>query len=149
MRLTRCFGAVVLLFTPLTSGCTEDLTSPVPESILAAPTEVTVDGVRIQLQADTWRNMEPNGDDRLAVVLRLQATASVPIPSGIQMERVWVVYQDEAWEVRPRQERYNVIARGGPRWPVGSQVTVVLRFSTPDGREFLLQDPQAVIEGPS
>lgn len=106
----------------------------------------------------------PNGSP-LMVAVKITSADKQALPSGIRMERVWVLYGEESWEVsdlrgrKPGQDGDNegwircstlpvceVTVRDGPKWGPGVDVDVVVRLSDSEGRTYLLQAPNQKIQ---
>jgi len=134
------------LLTPLTEA---------PPGILAAANSVDVGGKTIRLTAEAFRNQMPgNNDSRMFVVLHLATADRSTFPTGVTATNAWVVFGTDAWSVVPTQEtsatvpgRLDLIVRAGPTWPVGNEVTVVVRLRDAAGTEQLVRaDPAPKIQ---
>jgi hypothetical protein len=123
------------------------------------------------LSAYPWRDfmfgstLGANGSP-LMVALKLSTADKQPLPSGIRMDRAWVLFGEEAWEVSYLRDRLvdrdydksawincaNLSAcqttlRDGPRWGPGVSVDVVVRFTDREGKHHFLQAPNQNIVG--
>lgn len=135
------------IVTPLTEA---------PPGVLQAETAVTVAGVPIHLTAEAFRNLMPGAtDSRMFVVLHLTTGNGSAFPTGVTAANAWVVFGNDAWTVVPTQEtsptlpgRLDLMLRGGPTWPAGNEVVVVVRLRDASGNEQLLKaDPSPKIQG--
>jgi hypothetical protein len=135
------------IVTPLTEA---------PPGVLQAEAAVTVAGVPIHLTAEAFRNLMPGStDSRMFVVLHLATAAGSTFPTGVAATSAWVIFGNDAWTVVPTQEasstvpgRLDLMLRGGPTWPVGNEVKVVVRLRDASGNEQLLRaDPAPKIQG--
>jgi hypothetical protein len=128
-----------------------------------ARTEVVLDGRSLSLSAYPWRDFMPgtvNGPDGspMMVGLKVATTDKKPFPSGVRLDRVWVLFDEQVWEVsefraRRKSPRYDedswincaalpaceVTIRDGPKWGPGVFVDVVVRLRDKEGRHLLLQ----------
>ena len=134
------------LVTPLTEA---------PPGIVEAATSVDVSGKTIRLTAEAFRNQMPgNNDSRMFVVLHLATADRSTFPTGLTATNAWVVFGTDAWSVVPTQEtsatlpgRLDLVLRGGPTWPLGNEVVVVIRLRDAAGTEQLLRaDPAPKIQ---
>lgn len=135
------------LLTPLTEA---------PPGVSQASAAVDIAGSPIRLTAEAWRNLMPGATDtRMFVVLHLATADRSAFPAGVTATTAWVIYNDEAWTTVPKQEtasttpsRLDLMLRAGPTWPVGAEVTVVVRLRDASGNEQLLRaDPSPKIQG--
>jgi hypothetical protein len=114
-----------------------------PAELATAPTEVFLAGVTVRLKPTVWRDFQPGGDrsdTRLLGSLRLESSDASPLPDGIVVQSVWFVRGTEAWRTAAKREyvgppanQMEFMARGGPRWPVGETVDVLLHLRAPSG----------------
>jgi len=142
--------AGICLFT-LSCG---DLFAPsVPlERLREAPLQIEIDGRQYTLETSLWRDFmpptSPGGSD-LAAVIDITAVDKLPFPAEIDSNKLWVINGEEVWEtgfaeeLRPPDQGHlyqlRKVARGGPKWEVGSQVEVVVRVITRSGGIYLLR----------
>lgn len=140
-------GLVLATITACSDSPTSPRTVPVESSIRDAPTSVTIDGVALVLETFLWRNFMPSlsNDTRMIGVLRVRPGAADPVPDGLVVEEAWVILGSRAWQAAPRLESSNpddnyleVVARGGPLWPVGSSLDVVVQVRGATGQAYLL-----------
>jgi hypothetical protein len=128
-----------------------------------APTKVVLDGRSLSLSAYLWRDFmlsnfpAPDGSPMMAV-LKVTTADKEPFPSGVRMDRAWVLFEEQVWEANefraqvksPRYDRDSwincsnspvceVTARGGPKWGPDVFVDVVVRLIDREGRRYLLQ----------
>jgi hypothetical protein len=130
------------------------------------PTEIVVEGRSLSLSTYPWRDFmpttfpAPNGSP-LMVVLKVASSDNKPLPSGMRLERAWVLFGEEMWEAsdfrsgrRPVKDGWIICAetpvceatiRGGPKWGPGVFVDVVVRLIDKEGRHHLLRAPKQLI----
>lgn len=150
----------LLVFVLGTAGCGRDSIAPaavvpVPPEILAAPTQIAIGSTTLRLTTYLWRDFQPGAstDATLLARLQLQADAGSAIPSGLKVDKAWVVLDSQAWVTAPRQEgplpntsTLVVISRGGPAWGVGALVTVVAQVRDGGNNSYLLRAaPQKIV----
>lgn len=134
------------IVTPLTEA---------PPGVLQAAAAVDIAGAPIRHTAEAWRNMMPGAtDSRMFVVLHLATADRSPFPTSVTATNAWVIFGNDAWTVVPTQEtsptlpgRVDLMLRGGPVWPVGAELMVVVRLRDAAGNEQLLRaDPAPTIK---
>src|SRR5690349_3885232 len=129
-----------------------------------APTMITIDNRALSLSAYLWRDFAPGtvGVDGtgLMVAFKVASADKQPLPSGIRLERAWVLFREEVWEVSDLRggtaaQSQNkdtwikcsnspvceITVRGGPKWGPGVYVDVVVRLTDKEGKEYFLQAP--------
>jgi hypothetical protein len=77
----------------------------------------------------------------MAVIRLVPDSGSVP--DGLSVENATFSLGSENWHVVPKREApwpnyFEVIARGGPTWPVGSPVDVVVQVNDVSGKSYLM-----------
>jgi hypothetical protein len=134
----------------LSWGCTsEGVLNPPRELLAVTPTRVEVDGRALTMEAELWRDFEPitpPGGRPLAAVVHVTTADGSSLPRGVTADRVSVLYQDQVWTARVRQEDrreeanvLEVVVREGPKWGPDVNVDVVLRLRGAAGEEYLLR----------
>jgi hypothetical protein len=135
-----------------------------------ASTEVVLDGRSLSLSAYPWRDFMPStlktpDGSPMMVVLSVATSAKKPFPSGVRMDRVWVLFGEQVWETSELRAQvktplYNkdlwvncsdspvceATAREGPKWGPGVFVDVVARLTDKEGRHHLLQAPKQYVQ---
>jgi len=135
-----------------------------------AATEVVLDGRSLSLSAYPWRDFMPTTSwgaegSPMMVVLKVATSDKKPFPSGVRMDRVWVIFGEQVWETSELRAQvktlpYNkdlwvncsdspvceVTARRGPKWGPRVFVDVVVRLTDKEGRHHLLQVPKQCVE---
>ena len=77
-----------------------------------APTEVVLDGRSLSLSAYPWRDFmpttfpNPNGSPMM-VVVKVATADKKPFPSGVRMDRVWVLFGEQVWETSKLRDQMN------------------------------------------
>lgn len=134
-----------------------------------APGEVMVDNRILRLTTMAWRDFAPgsggpNGTRPLLVGFRIVSPDKRPLPMGIRVDRAWVLYGEEVWEVSDLRNRIadqdhaedswigcsnspncEITLRDGPQWGVGAEVDVIVRFTDSEGKQHFLQTPKQLI----
>ena len=138
-----------------------------------APTEVVLDGRSLSLSAYPWRDFMPStlpapDGSPMIVVLKLATADKKPFPSGVRIDRAWVLFGEQMWEVSdlrgqvkgsphykdssegwtncPDSPVCETTARDGPKWGPGVFVDVVVRLTDKEGRHHLLQAPKQYVK---
>ena len=128
--------------------------------LAAVPPETVVDGHRITIEADVWRNFMPSPDpdrSRLIVAVKVVPVGTGVLPSFLRAARVAVVHTDEVWvaplvEEAPRfgtSRRLAVIARHGPKWEPDTPVDVVVQLEGEHAECYPVRVAGCVIGSPS
>lgn len=122
------------------------------QTLLSAPEQISVSGRSLTLETLVWRDFMPGGpaggSDLMAVAL-ITAQDHQPYPTGLDADKIWVIYGDEVWEADfteesgpPDQVRLYQLekkAYGGPKWEPGIEVEVVVRLAPVVGARQLLR----------
>jgi hypothetical protein len=146
---------LAFLVCTLISGCKLfESSGPSIADLLAAPEQIEIDGREYILETYLWRDFMPpipaNGTQLIALI-RVTATDSLPFPSSIDANRLWVINDELVWETefscenRPedpnREHQLEKIAREGPKWGPNIQVEVVVRVIDEENNTYLLRAP--------
>lgn len=143
--LKKAALAAVLVFL---SGCKNPFSSDEPslKSLLAAPGEILIEGRSLTLETYLWRNFMPGVSPRpLLALIRVTAVDRQPFPSGVDADRIWVVYEGAIWEKELSEPNMDTpyqlakIARGGPEWGPSVYVDVIVRVVHTGGGKYLLR----------
>lgn len=133
-----------------------------------APAMVVVDNRSLHLSTYPWRDFMPGawGPDGspLMVVVKVAGADKQPLPSGVRMDRVWVLYGEQSWEVSDLRGRKagqdrdtdswincsdssvcEITVRGGPKWGPGVYVDVVVRLTDSKGQHYFVQAPNQYV----
>jgi hypothetical protein len=131
-----------------------------------APTEVVLEGRSLSLSTYLWRDFMPgiapmiDGKPMIAV-LKVATSDKKSFPSGVRIDRAWVLFGEQMWETSEFREQSEdptnnkdsneswvncpdspvceAVARGGPKWGPGIFVDVVVQLTDREGRHYLLQ----------
>lgn len=127
-----------------------------------APAVVLLEGRSLTLSAFPWRDFMPsspgypNGSP-LMVVIKVATSDKKPLPSGVLIDKAWVLFGDQMWKASDyklgptgRSERdwwlkcaetpvCEATARDGPKWGPGVFVDVVVRLTDREGHHHMLQ----------
>ena len=136
----------------------QKLSVPV-EDLKNAPSEIVLDNRSLHLSTYPWRDFMQGADGSpLMVVLKVTSADNKPLPSGVRMDRAWVLFGEQTWEVSdfreitpgqdyardlwrkcPDAPVCEATIRGGPKWGPGIYVDVVVRLTDSKGQHHLLQ----------
>jgi len=127
----------------------------------SAPAEIVLDGKSLSLSAFLWRDFSPGawGYNRpLMASLKVTTSDKKAFPSGVRMERAWILFGEQIWEVpdfRFRGRRLSdnkemwimcsvssgceISTSEGPQWGPGVFVDVVVRLIDKEGKHHLIQ----------
>ena len=145
----RSTVARALIVAAVSAGCGASPTVPdqTITQLRAAPTVATIDGARIELQVDVWRDFQPisqPGGKGLRVSARLPAATARFI-----LERIWVLFGDEIWDSTPTAIPGSTTwtTGEGPQWGPGVSVDVVAQIRGPSGTVRLVRAADQLILG--
>lgn len=100
----------------------------------------------------------------MIAVLKVVTSDKKPFPSGVRMDRGWVLFGEQMWEAAEFRDQVKglrhkdswincpdspvceAVARDGPKWGPGVFVDVVVRLTDKEGRHHLLQAPKQCVE---
>jgi len=157
--------AVMLAASPLQqlfvlASQTKEKLSVSIKDLRNAPTTVVVNNRSLQLSTYAWQDFMPGawrqGGTPVMVALKVTSADKQPLPSGIRLDRVWILFGEQVWEgsLRGRkigEDKYLPIncpaspvceiSVHGPKWGTVSNVDVALRLIDSEGQEYLLQAP--------
>ena len=146
MRSTVTRAVIAAAFS---AGCGASPTVPdeAVSQLRAAPTVATIDGARIELKVDVWRDFQPispPGGKGLRVSARLPATTATFI-----LERIWVLFGDQMWDSTPTAIPGSTTwtTGEGPQWGPGVSVDVVAQIRGPGGTMRLVRAADQLILG--
>ena len=174
LKIVPALMSVAVLFTEVPAQ-TDHTKKNLPVSIndlRNAPTEIVLDGRSLTLSTYLWRNFAPgisSLDNRgLMVALKVTTSDKQAFPSGVRLDRAWVLFGEQIWEIPPFRGRVQgspkkegwikcsgspvcevPSAQGGPMWSPGVLVDVVLRIIDKEGRHHLIQAPRQYINAVS
>ena len=135
-----------------------------------ARTAIVLDGRSLSLSAYPWRDFMPSSlpapdGSPMMVVLKVATTDKKPFPSGVRMDRAWVLFGEQLWEAsqfrgRVKSPPYDkdgwincgdspvceATARDGPKWGPGVFVDVVVRLTDKEERNHLLRAPKQYVK---
>ncbi len=143
--------AVILCI--LISGCKLfESSGPSIQDLLAAPEQIEIDGREYILETYLWRDFmpvsPPDGQPLIALIW-VTAIDSLPFPSSIDANRLYIVNDELLWETefsdeeRPqnpnREHQLEKVARFGPKWGPQIQVEVIVRVVDEEDSTYLLR----------
>ena len=145
--------------------------SPVSlKDLRSAPAEIVLDSKPLSLTAFPWRDFMPGNlygaeGSPLMVGLRVTASDAKPFPSGVRIDRAWVILGGQIWEVLNLRTQLKSPAdnqngwincsesfgcqatiREGPRWGPSVEVDVVVRLTDKGGQHYLIQSQKQKIQ---
>lgn len=150
----------MLVASPLLVGQIKQNSSVSIKDLRNAPTTIVIDNRSLHLSAGASRDFSPGppGLDASALMVGVKVTTAdqKPIPKGVRMDRVWVLFGEEVWEapIRGRiigQDKWinwmncgdrpvcEISVSNGPKWTPGAYVDVVVRLTDSEGKPHLLQ----------
>jgi hypothetical protein len=147
----------------------QNLSVPIKD-LRNAPTMVVVDNRSLHLSTYPWRDFSPGawgqGGSPMNIGLKVTSADKQPLPSGLRMDRAWVLFGEEAWEVPIRGRKAGqdhdkdswinwincadkpvceISLGGGPQWGPSVYVDVVVRLTDSEGRKHFLQAPNQFV----
>jgi hypothetical protein len=148
-RSVARLGLVALFATACMPG---SLTIPPVETLESTPEAVTYGQASLVLRSELVRMQTAEGPSITSTVTVLN-TKGDPLPDGLKVDGIFLIFDGAAWsqylpELPPADgDRIEAVVSGGPRWPPGEQVDVVVRVAPAAGRSFLLRQANVTIGG--
>jgi hypothetical protein len=128
------------------------------EDLMNAPEQVEIESKTITAEGPVWRSYMPveyevTGSDLCAALSLVSSDTIHPFPSDVWAARLWVIKSScEIWGVILRHSekwwpKYVLFYRvtGGPRWPVGTHVSVAARIRNAEGSTWLIRAPETEV----
>ncbi len=122
------------------------------EQLLGYPDTILIEGRQVYLSTYMWRDfmpISPPDGKPLIALMYITAVDTIPIPSGITSDAIWIVYNNQVWKSRFSDEQlpppispniFQKIAREGPKWgPCTDCVSVVIRIYDTNRNEYFLK----------
>ena len=152
---------------PAQTGQSKENLSVSIKDLRNAATKIVLDGRPLSLSAYPWRDFMPStlpapDGSPMMVVLKVATADKKPFPSGVRMDRAWVLSGEQVWETSEFRHAKNpgkdswincsdspvceATAREGPKWGPGVFVDVVVRLTDKEGRHHLLQVRKQCVE---
>jgi hypothetical protein len=130
-------------------GGQSTVVGPVPPNLLNSPTTITVSGAPVVMSFALVTTTTRSGVGLLGIV---QTNDNLQI-GGASVGRVWIVRGDVAWVANatrvPDPLPTNVVEKfttaGGPAWPLGDSVDIVVEVRDANGGVQLLRGPHVTI----
>jgi hypothetical protein len=128
------------------AACARDaarITAPDPNDPSSIPQLVVIDGARLTLEADLWRDFMPFAppDGRpLAASFKVRNQSGAPLPGGLAITSARVYHRGEVWTSTPTTYETNdpalllAASHGGPKWGPHVTVDVVVVLTRGDKR---------------
>lgn len=129
-----------------------------------APQRVEIEGSPVLLQVSLWKDLMPKVTSPGVIMRRpgyqmrisLLGGAGKPSPSPekaravMRPERIYVLRDNEVWEgnfsLAQRIGAEEYLLRGGPSWPHGITVDVVVQFTDQNGKPYLIKAVAVPVE---
>jgi len=140
--------ALAALLVPGLLDCKSTMTAPQPvlAAVSNAPTTLTVGASPVTVNGNAWRDFMPGpggpaGGSGLMISASVQTALPTPLPADLTIGSVWVLNGDQLWSTTQVENRRDTpfvqtgVARNGPRWDPGAQVTLVVGVKTGTGPE--------------
>jgi len=127
-----------------------NITNPTQETLEQAPKQLSVNGSALTLTTYLWRDfmpMSPPDGKPMIAVATISTTDSTVFPATIKADRMWIINGDQVWNTEFTNENQpptdsiliKKVARDGPKWGPGVDVTVVVRLVDGQGETMLLK----------
>ncbi len=140
------FLTLILPWCILSGSRGKYLPSDSIEQVLSIPDSIYIDEQVIRFDIYLWRDFMPGfglKETDLKIVVRIFMENAGYLPVGLDADSVWVIYQDELWQaelhtstkqkLKTLQKTLEKTANGGPKWPPGAEVSVILRLIDHEG----------------
>jgi hypothetical protein len=132
------------------TACAGGTVEPDPSfpELRSAPTSLSVDGQDVRVSIEIWRDLMPRIGPGGGSPLAVFATFAPRAPA-LTVTEVHLLLGDQHWSGSASQlgDPKSWAALGGPEWPVGSTVTVVLLLRIPGQGAARLRVPDVAIKG--
>lgn len=128
------------------------LTSDSIEQVLPIPDSINIRDQVIRFNIYLWRDFIPGTrlkETDLKIAVRIFMENADYLPVGLDADSVWVIYQDELWreelhtsaeqKLKIPQKTIEKMANGGPKWPPGAEVSIILKFIDHEGNTFKIK----------
>ncbi|HYW49320.1 MAG TPA: hypothetical protein VE861_01870 [Gemmatimonadaceae bacterium] len=158
MRVRRR-GVLVMLLGSALTGCSRSGTGDSPAAPLkamsaaalrAVPVEASLD-MPVQASLYAWRDLMPGPADTARagrdLMLSVQVRGGVVPPKGLACDAIYLVHGDSVHAARPDEQRagdgpgaVECILRGGPAWPVGAPLQVIISVSAGNQRALIRRE---------
>jgi len=172
LRLVLALLSVAFPFKEV-PGQTDQTKEILPVSIKDlrnTPTEIVLNGKSLSLSTYVWRDFMPStfsGSDGspLMVTLKVATSDKQAFPTGVRMDRAWVIFGEQIWEASDFRSQMKgsshdkdgwincsnspvceATIREGPKWGPGVLVDVVVRLIDKEGEHHLIQAPKQYIK---
>lgn len=152
MYLKKLITFTALIYLLLIGCNLFESTGSSTQDLLEAPKQIEIDGREYILETYLWRDFmpicPPDGQPLIALI-RVTAIDSLPFPSSINADRLWIVNDELVWETEfsdeellqnpNREHQLEKIARDGPKWGPNIQVEVIVRVIYEENNTYLLR----------
>ena len=125
------------------------LTTMTPAALRAVATDASLD-LPVQASVYAWRDLIPSVGDSTQVrdlMVSVQVRGGVVPPKTLACDGLYLVSGDSVFSAPPAEQRpgdgpgaVECILRGGPAWPVGATVQVVISVSAGAQRTFIRRE---------
>jgi hypothetical protein len=104
-RLVLALMSVAFLFKEIPAQMDQaQETLPISiKELRNAPAEIVLDGKSLSLSTYVWRDFAPSSSvgadgSPLIVTLKVATSDKKPFPSGVRIDRAWVLFGEQIWE---------------------------------------------------
>lgn len=147
--LLACFSLIIIV---ILAGCKELKVAPDKISLAAlgsAPEQIEISGRKYVLESYLWRDFMPPSPPEgqpLMVVVKIVGSDTLAFPTTLSANHLWIIKdKKEIWETEFTSEnrsgeinKLEKSASGGPKWPIGIEVDVVVRIIDVRNNKFYL-----------
>jgi len=150
---------LILLLCILSGSMGKYLPSDSIEQVLSIPDSIYIDEQAIRFDIYLWRDFMPGPglkETDLKIVVRIFMKNAGYLPVGLDADSVWVIYQDELWreelhtsteqKLKTPRKTLEKMANGGPKWPPGAEVSIILRLIDHEGNTFKIKKEHLKIQ---
>jgi hypothetical protein len=129
------------------------------EQVLSIPDSIYINDQVVKFDSYIWRDFMPGPALRetdLKIIIRIFMENAGYLPVGLDADSVWIIYQDELWggelhtsngqKLKTPQKTLKKKASGGPKWPPGSEVSVILKLIDREGNAFKIKKEHQQIQ---
>lgn len=143
----------LLLLSLIAASCVPGSLTIPPVSTLENTTEtLSYQGSSLALRSELTR-MQTDAGPAITARLRVVDTRGQALPEGLAVDGVFFLFDGAVWSrylpegPSAEGDHIEAVLEGGPRWPPGEVIDVVVRIQPPAGQSFLLRQADVTIGG--